>query len=268
MNSEHFEPWKLTSSQKSQIHNFFSCSNSPFLASNRTVLLLCPPPSLHPKLGLTNLIVNNLFTRNPNLEEQIADQLGIARKEYHGESFEDRQCSKLLSCSAFLKEVVPPSDPPLAECPEALHCVVVGVFGQILDPETENDISRFEETFMGAMRTRNPTMTPKLHMLVHHVPKCVRCTGIHLRPTSEQAPKSQHTFFAIFYHRFKVNCTNSPVFRERLLSALLHYNACHLYIADWSFVLYLPYFTCFGQLGVDKSSKRLRKLTLLTTSCR
>ncbi len=62
----------------------FSCSNSPILASNQTVLLLCPPPPFHPKRGLTNLIVNNLFTRNPNPEEQIADQLRIARKEYHG----------------------------------------------------------------------------------------------------------------------------------------------------------------------------------------
>ncbi len=140
---------KLLSSQKSQMHNLFSCSNSPILDSNRTVLLLCPPPPpLHPKLGLTNLIVNSLFTRNPNIEEQIADQLGIVRKEYHRKSFESRQCSKFLSCSAFLKEVVPPSDHPLFECLEAL---VVGVFDQTLDPEFENDISTFAETFMGAM---------------------------------------------------------------------------------------------------------------------
>ncbi len=53
--------------------------------------------------------------------------------------------------SAFLEEMVPPSYPPLVECLEALHRVVVGVFGQIVDPVTENDISTFEETFMGAM---------------------------------------------------------------------------------------------------------------------
>ncbi len=67
---------------------------------------------------------------------------------------------------------------------------------------------------MGAMRTHYSTMTPKLHMLIHHVPEYVRRTGIQLGPTSEQAPKSQRTFFDIFYHRFKENCTNSPVFRE------------------------------------------------------
>ncbi len=47
--------------------------------------------------------------------------------------------------------MVPPSDPPLGECLEAFHRVVVGIFGQIVDPETENNVSTFEETVVGAM---------------------------------------------------------------------------------------------------------------------
>ncbi len=43
------------------------------------------------------------------------------------------------------------SDHPLVECLEALYRVVVGVFGQILDPEFETDKNKFEELFMGAM---------------------------------------------------------------------------------------------------------------------
>ncbi len=72
---------------------------------------------------------------------------------------------------AFLKVVVPLSDPPLVECPEASHRVVVGVFGQIVDPETKDNVSTFEETIMGATRTQNPRMTPKVHMLIHNVPE-------------------------------------------------------------------------------------------------
>ncbi len=223
-----FNCGNLRQAQKQQRHNFFSCSNTPILASNRTVPLLCPPPQLHSKLGLTNLIVNSLFTRSPHLEEQFADRLGNARKEYQGKAFEGRQCSKLLSCSAFLKEVVPSSDPPLVECLEAFHRVVAGVFGRIVDPETENDVSTFEETFMGAMRAHNPRMAPKVHMVIHHVPEYVRRTAIQVGSTSKQVLKSQHTFFGILYHKFEVNCTNSPVFREHLLNALLHYNSCHV----------------------------------------
>ncbi len=151
MNSEPFELWKLKSNQKSQRHNFYSCLNSPILDSNRTVPLLCPPPPFHPKLGLTNLIGISLFTQNLNLEEQFTDQLSNTRKEYHGKLFEGRQCLKLPSCSAFLKELVPSSVHLLVECLKALHRVVVGVFGQIVDLGFENDISTFAEKFMGAM---------------------------------------------------------------------------------------------------------------------
>ncbi len=72
---------------------------------------------------------------------------------------------------------------------------------------------------MEAMRTYNPWMTPKVHVLVHHVKEYVRRTGIQLGPT---------TFVDIFYNRFKVNSTNSRVFRERLLNTVLHYNSYHL----------------------------------------
>ncbi len=102
-------------------------------------------PHLHftQKLGLTNLICNRLFTRKPNLEDYVADPLGNLRKEYHGKSFECRQCSTFLSCSAFLKEVVPSSVHLLVEYLKALHPVVVGIFGQILAPDFQNDISIF-----------------------------------------------------------------------------------------------------------------------------
>ncbi len=65
--------------------------------------------------------------------------------------------------------------------------------------------------------------TPKVQLLVHHVPECVRRTEVQLGPTLEQAPASQHRFFDIFYHRFQVNSTNTAVSRERLLNAVLHY---------------------------------------------
>ncbi len=83
----------------------------------------------------------------------------------------------------------------LVKCVEALHRVMVGVFGQILDPGFENDISTFEEKFMGTMRTHNPRMTPKVRVLVHHVPEYVRRTGLQLEPSSEQTPESLHRFF-------------------------------------------------------------------------
>ncbi len=74
--------------------------------------------------------------------------------------------------------MVPSSVHLLVECLEALYRVVFSAFGQILDPEFENDASAFEETFMGAMRTHNSRLTPNVHALVHHAPEYVRRTGV------------------------------------------------------------------------------------------
>ncbi len=58
---------------------------------------------------------------------------------------------------------------------------------------------------MGAMRTHTRIYAPY---------------RVHLGPTSEQALASQHKYFDIFYQKFKVNCTNSPVSRKRLLKSV------------------------------------------------
>ncbi len=66
----------------------------------------------------------------------------------------------------------------------------------------------------------NLKMTPKVHVLVLHVSKYVRCTGVPPEPTSKQVLENQHTLVNIFYHRYEVNCAKSPVFWKRLLNAV------------------------------------------------
>ncbi len=83
------------------------------------------------------------------------------------------------------------------------------VFGNILDPELENDMYLYKENLIVAMQTHSLIMTPKVHLLVHHVPKYVRRTGVPLGPTSEQAPESQHTIVDIFNGRLEVNFTEN-----------------------------------------------------------
>ncbi len=77
---------------------------------------------------------------------------------------------------------------------------------------------------MGAMRTQNPWMIPKVHMLIHNVPEYVRRIAAPLGPTSEQAL----SIFLIFLPPIQSELYERPVFRERLLNAVLLYNACHL----------------------------------------
>ncbi len=89
----------------------------------------------------------------------------------------------------------------------ALHLALVGVFGIILDSEFGNDMHIFKEKFMKAMQKHDLMMTPKVHVLVHHVPNYACRTHVTLGPTSGQALECQPTLFDIFFLRLEVNCT-------------------------------------------------------------
>ncbi len=88
------------------------------------------------------------------------------------------------------------------------------------------------------MPTHYIRITPKAHVLVHHVTSYMRRTRVQLRPTSEQALESQHRFFDTLYNILKVNFTNYPVGQQRLLNAALHYNSlqtsCNSLMKDWA----------------------------------
>ncbi len=84
----------------------------------------------------------------------IADQLLNPRKGLHGKIFDGPLCTKLPTSGAFLKEVDPPSDYPLAGCLEAHHAVVVGAFNNALDPVLEKKaFHTYMETFKEAFPT-------------------------------------------------------------------------------------------------------------------
>ncbi len=74
--------------------------------------------------------------------------------------------------------MVPPSGQPLAERLECFHLDFVDVFGNILDPELENDLHIFKQKVMEAIQIHNIRMILKVHVRTHHVPKYVRRTGV------------------------------------------------------------------------------------------
>ncbi len=70
--------------------------------------------------------------------------------------------------------LVPRSDHLLVEYLEALHLVLVGVFGNILDNEFENGVRILKEEVVEALRTHNLRMTTKVRVLVQQAPKYVK----------------------------------------------------------------------------------------------
>ncbi len=82
----------------------------------------------------------------------------------------------MVSCSAFL-----------VECLKALYHSVFGVFGSVLDREITYTYLR-----KSSWEPHNFRMTPKVHVLVPHVPQYVRRSGVQLGPTFEQALESEN----------------------------------------------------------------------------
>ncbi len=58
-------------------------------------------------MGLVNLRMHHLFSLHPHFEKEVVKTLGIVQKDYHGKSFEGRQCSKLISKCDTLAALIP-----------------------------------------------------------------------------------------------------------------------------------------------------------------
>ncbi len=105
---------------------------SPLLNSNLAILLLCPPPPPHLKLGIANLRMHHLFSLHPDFEKEVAKTLGIVQKDYHGNSFEGRQCSKLISKCDALAALIPLDSLPIANCLLLFEKVAEATFEHVL----------------------------------------------------------------------------------------------------------------------------------------
>ncbi len=77
----------------------------------------------------------------------MAEALGMLRKDYHGKSFEGRQCSKLLDKCYALALMVPSECLPIIDCLKAFERVA----GYRLSSNYEEPIEQFGVTFSRVM---------------------------------------------------------------------------------------------------------------------
>ncbi len=151
------------------------------LNSNLPILLLCPPPPLHLKLGIVNPLMHHLFSLHPHLEKEVAKTLRMAQKDYHGKSFEGRQCSKLISKCDTLAAHIPVESLSIVNCLRLFEKVVEATFGHVLSPNYEEVISQLG-----------------VHIALHHIPQFIRMTQMPLGLFSEEVVEEQHKRFLKF----------------------------------------------------------------------
>ncbi len=118
----------------------------------------------------------HLFALYPNLDKDVTAALGIIRKGYHGKSFEGRQSSKILAYCDYLEVLTPPECLPLINCLRSFGKTMVATFGEELLPNYDEVIKQFGSAFSKVMSKFGIRMTPKHHILLHHLPHLIRFT--------------------------------------------------------------------------------------------
>ncbi len=158
----------------------------------------------------------------------MAEALGILRNDYHGKSFEGRQCSKLLNKCDAQAPLVQSECLPITDCLKAFARVAEATFGHRLSSNNEEAIGQFGVNFTRVMSQFQISMTTKVHILLHHVPHFIRLTGMPLGPFSEHVVEEQHRRYKNFFYRYRINCPEHINYPGRFLNSVLHFNSYHI----------------------------------------
>ncbi len=86
---------------------------------------------------------------------------------------------------------------------------------------------QFGASFTTITSTFHISMTPKVHIVLHHIPQFIGMTQMPLGLFSEEVVEEQHKRLK-FYKRYGVNCTYNRNFPNRFLNSVIHYNSYHI----------------------------------------
>ncbi len=101
-----------------------------------------------------------LFSLHPRLEKEVTKILGMVQKDYHGKSFEGRQCSKLISKCGGLAALMLLDSLPIVNLLRLFEKVNEATFRHVVSLNYEEVISQFGVAFTTIMSTFHISMAP------------------------------------------------------------------------------------------------------------
>ena len=140
------------------------------------ILLKCPPPALHLKLGLNSLLME-LYKVWPPILDWLASKHIVLEPYHGGQTLEGNECNKVLKNLDSLADVIPPH---LSVFLDALKCfrdVVESCFGFVLDPNFKQALERFRAQMKFLKDQFKVFMTNKMHIICIHVEEFWTDTG-------------------------------------------------------------------------------------------
>ena len=219
--------YKQTGSNKKDPKMYDSCLDDPLTPGddNEYILDICPPPELHLLLGIVKHVYEKMFKEWCDVALWLKS-INVYPKKYQYGAFIGKDCIKILKSVDKLQQVAPLHILKYVHALRCLHRVVDSCFGMTLDPEYEAHIAQFAEIYLDL----GISVTPKVHILIKHVPEFCKKHGRSLGWYTEQASESVH-------YDFLRNCWEKQSYKrpighqdyaKNLLDAVISYSSIHI----------------------------------------
>ena len=222
------EQFKSSTSKQAKL--FFNCTKEPLIQEeNETrVIDIIPPPELHLLIGVVNHLFGGLKTAWP-FAENWPVSIYVKTVAYHGgESFNGPACHRLLNNIDKLEEIAQSNNAfqvqPWITAFRDFKAVVHSCFGMNLDEDFVEKIVKFKSS----VKNLPISVTPKLHILFHHVQHFIEKEKKSLGLYSEQASETvHHDFKTHWVERYKRQIDH-PDYAKQLLNSVIEYNSKHI----------------------------------------
>ena len=196
-------------------------------ANDTLILDILPPPKLHLLFEVVNHIFQKMKSVWPNAEKWPTS-LNMKMSPYHGGMFEGNECRKHLWNMDRLQQLAEAQSAfqvfGFIEVLRKFDAVVKSCFGSDLEDDFLDKIQQFQDSYLAIP---NASVTPKIHVVFHHIKDFVNRHMSPLGIYNEQVVEAAHQDFSHHWQQYK-RLPSHPEYALRLKNCLEDYNSKHL----------------------------------------
>ena len=154
--------------------------------------------------------------------------LNMKLSSYHGGMCEGNDCHKILRNVDRLQQLAEAESAfqvfGFIETLRKFDAVVKSCFGSDLEDDFLDKIQQFQDSYLAIP---NASVTPKIHVVFHHIKDFVNRHMSPLGIYSKQVVEATHQDFSHHWQRYK-QLPSHPEYALRLKKCLVDYNSKHL----------------------------------------
>jgi hypothetical protein len=213
----------------------FSVTNNALIdqpgdSQNIQILDLCPPCSLHLKLGVNEALGHLDKEMEGDTLTTFLLTLNIKYEPYFGgKTLEGKEVSKLLKNLNLLENIVPDKCKPFIDFMRAYAGVVNSCFHVDLLDSWQEDIICFGVKLANLLNMfPRVKMTPKWHIILNHVPEWIERNNKGLGQVSEQEVEDTHSQFEKVWSKYRVKNVDNPTYLPNYFKSITDHNTTNL----------------------------------------